>query len=97
MRTLKPALYGAGFSVSREMYIENNLPVLMKRCGRVPYSLRSINEKDLHKKVKIWFASLRLANEKASLSRGGIWFISLRSINEKASLSRGFFRGIDEA
>ena len=97
MRTLKPALYGAGFSVSREMYIENNLPMLMKRCGRVPYSLRSINEKASLSRGGIWFISLRSINEKASLSRGGIWFISLRSINEKASLSRGFFRGIDEA
>ena len=97
MRTLKPALYGAGFSVSREMYIENNLPVIMKRCGRVPYSLRSINEKASLSRGGIWFISLRSINEKASLSRGGIWFISLRSINEKASLSRGFFRGIDEA
>ena len=97
MRTLKPALYGAGFSVSREMYIENNLPVIMKRCGRVPYSLRSINEKASLSRGGIWFISLRSINEKTSLSRGGIWFISLRSINEKASLSRGFFRGIDEA
>ena len=64
MRTLKPALYGAGFSVSREMYIENNLPVIMKRCGRVPYSLRSINEKASLSRGCILFISLRSINEK---------------------------------
>ena len=64
MQTLKPALYGAGFSVSREMYIENNLPVLMKRCGRVPYSLRSINENASLSRGGILFISLRSINEK---------------------------------
>ena len=97
MQTLKPALYGAGFSVSREMYIENNLPVLMKRCGRVPYSLRSINEKASLSRGGILFISLRSINEKDLQMKVKIWFISLCSINEKSSLSRGLFRGIDEA